>query len=170
MGPNQTTGVINTGEDLIPVGANDKAKNTASVPSSTPSIPYSTMVGDAIPLLRSLEERFPFTASLISVIGYITIATFGQMNSLANYGGYIIFLLLILGVYKAFTKQSVEEEKKKSFYKNAFFILLMVTLICLGFLVRPYFPYLKLFYQKVNNSFLSPDLVQKTQAQTQLAP
>lgn len=58
-----------------------------------------------------LEERFAFSATIIALIGYIVIASFGEMKTFGQYFGYIFFLILIYLFYffvnKQFTKSAV---------------------------------------------------------------
>lgn len=109
---------------------------------------------DVPQVLQTLEERFPFTAIIISVVGYITIAAFGQMNSLGKYGGYILFLIFTFGIYKnLYWKKVSDTEEKKSFYKIGFWIVSVITLICLIILLFPFAAEIKSGYKKVDAIF-----------------
>jgi len=50
-------------------------------------------------ILEKLKENSSFAIFLISVVGYISIATFGEMDSNGKYFGYIFFLLFSISFY-----------------------------------------------------------------------
>lgn len=110
---------------------------------------------DVPQVLQTLEERFPFTAIIISVVGYITIAAFGQMNSLGKYGGYIFFLIITFGFYKNLYKNKEKNaEDKNSYYKVGFWVLSIFSLTCIVLLLIPFIPEIKLAYKTLDNSFV----------------
>jgi hypothetical protein len=51
------------------------------------------------PLINYLQDNFLFTAILLSIVGYIVIASFGGMETLGQYFRYILFLCLAFVVY-----------------------------------------------------------------------
>lgn len=50
-------------------------------------------------IAEKLEERFPFSATIIALVGYITIASFGEMETDGQYLGYLFFLIVIYLFY-----------------------------------------------------------------------
>lgn len=153
MGPNQTTGIVNNGvSGTWAVGDDQKAETTPTVPPLTPQ--SSTMVRDVIPVMKSLEERLPFTAILLSILGYISIATFGQMNSTAKYIGYIIFLTISFLVYKFLTREIVEKKSKDDFYKVGFYLLISINLLVFGMVfVLTHYLEIKQIVKNIDASF-----------------
>lgn len=51
-------------------------------------------------LFETLENRFPFTAIVVGIIGYIVIASFGHMENFGSYLRYVIFLGSMFVLYK----------------------------------------------------------------------
>lgn len=56
-------------------------------------------------LLDYLRDNFHFSGLVFGLCGYILIATFGSMQSLGQYLGYILFLVVSIVVYLLVTKK-----------------------------------------------------------------
>lgn len=84
------------------------------------------------PLLKSLEENLSFTAILISIIGYIIISSFGHMDSVAKYFGYIVFLFGTFILYKLIGRNRVQIDVD---FKNVNKVLVIVTSSLIIFLL-----------------------------------
>jgi hypothetical protein len=94
-------------------------------------------------LFQYLEEHFAFSAAILAIVGYVVIAAFGEMRSIGQYIGYLVFLGIILFVYSG--------NKKDKKWMYAFFISLFILLI-----VGIYYlwPWLLIGYNKINNYFI----------------
>ncbi len=84
------------------------------------------------PLIKSLEENLSFTAILISIIGYIVISSFGHMDSVAKYLGYVGFLFGTFILYKLIGKNRIQIEID---FKNVNKVLFIVTITLVIFLL-----------------------------------
>jgi len=79
-------------------------------------------------IFKELESNLPFTVMIVSIIGYILIASFGQMDSINKYFGYLLFLVLMFFGYK------ILKYNKFSFWKvitskkvNRFLLILLIV-------------------------------------------
>lgn len=88
---------------------------------------YSDFIKYGPKFLKELETNFAFTAALISIIGYIVIAAFGQMNSEKKYFGYLFFLLIIFIFYRLLKKIFIIK------HQTWLIILLIVIITCQNF-------------------------------------
>jgi hypothetical protein len=75
------------------------------------------LLRNSVSLLAYLESNFAFTVVLISVIGYIIIASFGEIDNLKKYLGYVIFLMMAFTVYKLL-KFFSENNNEINFFKK----------------------------------------------------
>jgi hypothetical protein len=94
--------------------------------------------------LKDLESNLPFTVMLVSIIGYIVIASFGQMDSVRKYFGYLLFLFLMFCGYKAlkidFLKIIGEKINK---------IIWIIVIILVLFIIFQNFSLISYFFNKV---------------------
>ena len=108
-----------------------KDKKTDSISEKTKDLDWKTsVVKDGAKLFAVLELNFAFTASLISVVGYIIIASFGEMNSVKKYFGYLFFLIFVFLVYKL-SKEKIISVSYKDINKFLLYISLFFLLIFL---------------------------------------
>ncbi|GMX57864.1 MAG: hypothetical protein YFSK_1940 [Candidatus Yanofskyibacterium parasiticum] len=119
------------------IGADDFITAESGATKETKSI--DDVGGDAhglryIPtLIKSLEDHFSFSVLLLSVIGYIVIAAFGQMNSLWKFFGYLFFLVTLLFFYKYKSLEIRDVIKKiNKFFLVSFFLLLLIIIFLLS--------------------------------------
>lgn len=93
--------------------------------------------------LKDLESNLPFTVMIVSIIGYIIIASFGQMDSVKKYFGYLLFLFLMFCGYKAlkidFFKIITEKVNK---------IIWFILLILIFFIIFQNFSSISYFLSK----------------------
>lgn len=82
-------------------------------------------------VIQSLEEHFSFSVLLVSVIGYIVIASFGQMNNLWQFFGYLFFLITLLFFYKYKSLETGNVIKKINRFLLIGFSLLLSIIILL---------------------------------------
>lgn len=130
MEPNQTAGV-NTG-GFVPIETY-KDKSTPQLTSSEGFENPANYTMKILPtVVKTLEEHFSFVASLVSIVGYIVISSFGHMDSFGKYLGYFIFLILIFFLYRfSQLKGKIEVNLSKTnwFFVSAFIILLIILII-----------------------------------------
>lgn len=117
-----------TPEGYISVNPNTATKTGSQIETSQPNDRFGIQY--ISPLIKSLEENLSFTAILISIIGYIVISSFGHMDSIAKYFGYIGFLFGVFILYKLMGKNRIQIDID---FKNINRILLAVTVILIGF-------------------------------------
>jgi len=108
---------------LVQTGTSSEGKPDIGGPTGDP---WGTRYWNGI--FEKLEEKLPFTIVLLSLIGYVVISAFGQMDNLKKYGGYLLFLILLFIFYKSQVKQS-EQESKQNYKFNWFFIVGFVVLL-----------------------------------------
>jgi len=107
-------------------------EQTESFRKSTSSN-WSDMMKVAPAFLVKLEENLAFTATLLSIVGYVVIAAFGQMDSLKKYFQYLLFLLFTFCIYKALkTEYFPKWYKKIKINKILLFFLIVFFLIIVG--------------------------------------
>lgn len=109
---------------LVPVGTSSEGKPDIGGPAT--GDPWGTRYWNGI--FEKLEEKLPFTIVLLSLIGYVVISAFGQMDNLKKYGGYLVFLILLFIFYKSQAKKT-EQENKLNYKYNWFFIAGFVVLL-----------------------------------------
>lgn len=93
-------------------------------------------------LFQYLEEHFSFASSFLSIVGYVIIASFGQMQSVGQYVGYIIFLGLILFAYSS--------DKKDKVWK---YLFIAIFIILISFISFTYWTKIKELYHLINTMF-----------------
>lgn len=125
MDTNKTTGVDTNQDDFISIDSNSKEKTQLlDFPGGGDNYGFRH-----IPILiKFLEEHLSFTALLVSVIGYILISTFGKMDSIEKYFGYIIFLIFAFFFYK-FLNSSFKITFWNKFFMYGFFIFIIIFLL-----------------------------------------
>lgn len=116
------TGVNDWGRDEE---INNKDENFSD--SKTTGSPIADAMNNTPQLLKKLQENLPFTMMIISVIGYVVIAAFGQMDTFKKYIGYCIFLTLILSTYFLFENNLFKKIKINKVM--LFLFLITITVI-----------------------------------------
>jgi hypothetical protein len=130
---NQTKGVDTNSQGFISVDSNSKTETKSSefLGGDNHGLRY-------IPtLIKSLEDHFSFTALLVSVVGYILISTFGKMDSVEKYFGYIIFLIFSFFLYK-FLNSNMKITFWNKFFMYGFFILIILILLKYLTIIKSY--------------------------------
>jgi len=117
-------------EGYIPVQSESAQKTASQIETIQPNDKFGIQY--ISPLLKSLEENLSFTAILISIIGYIVISSFGHMDSIAKYLGYIGFLFGTFILYKLIGRNRLKIEFD---FKNVNKVLFIVTTILVVFLM-----------------------------------
>lgn len=103
-------------------------------------------------LFKYLEDHFAFSASLLSIAGYVIIAAFGAIQTLGQYLAYILFLC---GVAVVYNFDKIEKNRK---WLYAAVVLIAILLVCVLFFT---WNYVVLSYHWFDNLFqmkLSPSL------------
>lgn len=105
-------------EDVSKKGGFTSAKNVTDRGAlETVSLTGDSLVNDEgnygwvkhVPkLFETLEDRFPFTAVLVGIIGYIVIASFGHLEDFGSYLRYSVFLVVAFVLYKILYLQKIE--------------------------------------------------------------
>jgi len=90
---------------------------------------YGDILKQAPKFLKDLESNLPFTVMIISIIGYIVIASFGQMDSVRKYIGYLLFLFLMFCGYKVLRGDFLKAITKKTNKILWFLILVLIIFI-----------------------------------------
>ncbi|MFA5062202.1 MAG: hypothetical protein WC526_03580 [Patescibacteria group bacterium] len=111
-----------SGGILAQAGTSSEGKPDMGGPTGDP---WGTRYWNGI--FEKLEEKLPFTIVLLSLIGYVVISAFGQMNNLKKYGGYLLFLMLLFIFYKSQVKKN-DRENKQNYRFNWFFIIGFIIL------------------------------------------
>lgn len=93
-------------------------------------------------LFQYLEEHFSFSASILSITGYVIIAAFGSMQTLGQYLGYILFLGGILFVYN-FNKKNI----------RWLYFFMIATFLLIGILLFQNWSYIHQKYRSINKPF-----------------
>lgn len=93
-------------------------------------------------LFEYLENHFSFSASLLSIIGYVIIAAFGAMSTLGQYLGYILFLCVIVFIY------NLDKKDRKWLY-----FFMAVTIVLIGFVCIQNWYSLTSLYHTLNKPF-----------------
>lgn len=119
-----------TTDVYIPVQSDVATKTGSEIETPQPNDRFG--IQHIPPLLKSLEENLSFTAILISIIGYIIISSFGHMDSVAKYLGYIGFLFGTFILYKLIGRNRVQIEVD---FKNVNKVLVIVTCSLIIFLL-----------------------------------
>lgn len=132
MDTNQTTGVDTNPDSFISIDSNSKEK-TQSVSDYGGGDNHGLRYVPT--LIKSLEEHLSFTALLVSVIGYILISTFGKMDSIEKYFGYIAFLFSSFFFYK-FLNSNIKITFWNKFFMYGFFTLLIIFLLKFHTLIK----------------------------------
>lgn len=142
MDENTTRGVINSTQGFQSVNAGDSSKGTGF--SDKPEGVESDRLGIKHwpRLFDYMESHAPFTAAVLSILGYIVIAAFGSMETLGQYLGYIIFLAIIGYIYNF--------NKKGGKY---LYLLIALLLLMFGILVFQNWDTVSSYYKKVNKPF-----------------
>jgi amino acid permease len=139
----KTTGIDIQEEDLTdvtPVGTDKTVIKSGSVGGDHFGLSQIPRV------LRSMEDQFPFTAVLLSIIGYVVISSFGQMNNGLKYLGYLFFLSISYFFYRNSIKVEATTEKTFNYRK----INLVLAVICLVFLVVIIYDHTELILRSFN--------------------
>lgn len=139
-------------EGFVPITSNTGKPTTVS------EYPDTNLGGDQhgiryIPsIIDFLEKRFAFSAALISVIGYVIIAAFGEIQSMGQYLGYAIFLGIVLLVYKS------NEMKKLHLVLSVVSVLLLIAIVILTWdkLVEVYSYINHIFAMKIAPAEVTP--------------
>lgn len=140
---------------------------TSSGGETSNTQPFSTNendkygIGQVPGLLKHLQGSFSFSAVLLSLVGYIVIAAFGQMNSIGKYIAYIGFILMLIIFYKS---SETINAGKKNFGKYALIIGLIAAVL---FILISNFSFFQKVYSTINTYFvveskmkISPSLTQ----------
>lgn len=80
-------------------------------------------------VVEMLEDRFAFTAVLVSIIGYIVVASFGHLENFSSYLRYLIFLVMIFVLYKFLHLQKIELRQAEKINKLALAVLIILAVI-----------------------------------------
>lgn len=130
MESNQTSGVNIGG--FVPIETY-KNKSTDQIPSTEGLEEHVNYTMKILPtVVKTLEEHFPFVASIVSLVGYIVISAFGHMDSLGKYIGYTLFLLFVYFLYRLSQLKNKTEfnfSKTNVFFIFGFIVLLIVFII-----------------------------------------
>ena len=141
MENNGTKGILST-EGFQSVNQETGSTNTQFYNEKTESGDDHLGIRHWPRLFQYLEEHFSFSASLLSIVGYVIIAAFGSMQNLGQYLGYIIFLCGILFVY------NFDRKDKRWIY---FFIA--TTFLLIGIIVFQNWHIISSNYRLVNKPF-----------------
>jgi hypothetical protein len=90
-------------------------------------------------LIKALEEHLSFTILLVNVVGYVVIASFGGMNSLGQYLGYILFLSLSFVFYKILYSNIK--------LKNSTLILTLILIVAVSIIIIQNFHFLEILFK-----------------------
>ncbi len=111
---------------------------------------YGDILRQAPKFLEHLEKNLPFTVMIISIIGYIVIASFGQMDSVRKYIGYLLFLFLMFCGYKVLRGDFLKTITKKiKITKKINKILWFLILFLIIFIFFQNFNSIIYFFNKV---------------------
>lgn len=82
------------------------------------------------PILDYLEKNIAFSSILISIIGYIAIASFGGMQSVGQYLGYLFFLFIMFVFYCSLSsnKRFIKIVGKNFFLLVSMFLFLIIII------------------------------------------
>lgn len=149
-GDNMSTTGINPSEgDFLDVAPKKQSQKTASQGNLNSSNTGLGQALDRVPLvINTLEDRFPFTALVLSIVGYVIIAALGEMNSVGKYLGYLFFLFMVLAVYevlKLFMKLTEKDTVKDTarLCKILIVVLALITIVLVSYVVYSNFQYLR---------------------------
>lgn len=104
-------------------------KNTEVSDETKQGNGWSDVFANAPKILGHLEEHFPFTASLVVVIGYVVIAAAGSMENLGQYLGYLLFCALTFLYYLISTRQKIDVEGNKRSKLIVVVALILLTIV-----------------------------------------
>ena len=86
-------------------------------------------------VFATLEDRFPFTAALVGIIGYIVVASFGHLEDFGSYLRYAMFLIIVFVLYKFLYLQKIELRQAEKINK----ITLVSSIILIFIVIFAYF-------------------------------
>jgi type IV secretory pathway VirB2 component (pilin) len=136
-----TQGISNSNEKWQPI--NQSQSSTAPTSGGNSNESGDRFGFSHLPrLFQYLEGHFAFSAALLSIIGYVVIAAFGQMQALGQYFGYIIFLAIVLFVY---TPEKTEKRWK--------YLFIITAIILIGILCYTFWSDLVVLYRQMNIPF-----------------
>ncbi len=135
-----TQGTLNSSEKWQPIEGQGSSSSTSAGASVNSEDKFG--VRHLPGLFQYLEGHFAFSAALLSIIGYVVIAAFGQMQALGQYFGYIIFLAVVLFVYTP--------EKREKKWKYLFIITLTALIVILCYI---FWSDLVMLYRQMNIPF-----------------
>lgn len=142
MDENTTKGVADITQGFQSVNASDSSKGTG-FSDKTVGVENDRLGIRHWPgLFDYMESHAPFTAAVLSILGYIVIAAFGSMETLGQYLGYIIFLAIIGYIYNF--------NKKEGKY---FYLLIALLLLMFSILVFQNWDIVSSYYKKINKPF-----------------
>jgi amino acid transporter len=154
---NSDTTIIDTeNSGFVPATGGVADKGTQSTSSSPPEVTKYDAIKYIPGVLGYLESKFSFTAILLSLIGYIVIAAFGQMNSVGKYFAYILFLLVLFSFYKySEREEDFNSEAKRKVSISYFLLIGFIVFFC--YAVYMNFDKIKGAYISLNTYFIKED-------------
>lgn len=81
-------------------------------------------------LLRHLEDNATFSLTAFSLVGYVIIAAFGEMDSIGKYIGYLLIILFTISIYK-FLQTDFDSKKSKIFFVPGGLVVIFLLLTIL---------------------------------------
>ncbi|HUS60289.1 MAG TPA: hypothetical protein VMX76_02825 [Nevskiaceae bacterium] len=93
-------------------------------------------------LYKGMVENLQFTVLLVAVIGYIVVASFGEMKTIDQFLRYIVFLTIAFFLYKFVGLKDLNFKVDIS-KRSWFFIVTYLSLIAL--VITKYFSYIRSF-------------------------
>ncbi len=127
-------------EGFVPISS-DKRNPDVTVPFSDSQGGDQHGIRYVPTIIDFLEKRFTFSAALISIIGYVIIAAFGEIRSLGQYVGYAFFLGAVFLIYRG-----TELEKLK-------ICITILIVFLIGLVVFLTWDHLAIGYHYVNQLF-----------------